>query len=196
MKQWIDRVGSYRVEKNPCPHPNLPVNLNSPRSGVLHTTEGGWNSAMSVFKQHYAPHFLVGPGRVAQLVPLGKMATALENPPGGYETNRIAVCQIEVVGFSKEQPYQFPEATLDVLAKLLGVLEGECKIPLNRPFPDAMPPKPWATTQFPRRHAGKWGKVAGWYGHVEVPENSHWDPGYLKWSELMRRADPLPPQPK
>jgi hypothetical protein len=74
------------------------------------------------------------------------------------------------------------------LASLLAVLHTECGIPLSRPFPDAMPPGPWAVESFSRRHAGKWGKVAGWYGHIEIPENSHWDPGAYKWAELLAAA--------
>jgi hypothetical protein len=85
---------------------------------------------------------------------------------------------------------------LDALASLLAVLHTECRIPLTRPFPDAMPPLPWAVESFSRRHAGKWGKVAGWYGHIEIPENSHWDPGAYKWKELLAAAkSKLTPQP-
>jgi hypothetical protein len=48
---------------------------------------------MAVFRKSSAPHFLVGRDRVgklrlAQLVPLGKLTCALENDPGGIETNR------------------------------------------------------------------------------------------------------------
>jgi hypothetical protein len=54
-----------------------------------------------------------------------------------------------------------------------------------------MPPPPWATESFQRRNAGKWGVEAGWYGHVEIPENSHWDPGALLWSSIIARAHEL-----
>src|SRR5262249_9633019 len=115
---------------------------------------------------------------------------AHDEPP---ETNRWARAQIEVVGFSQESPYQFDEATLARLAALLGLLERIASIPLTRPFPDAMPPTPWAVKTFSRRHSGDWGTVAGWFGHVEVPGgNDHWDPGALRWSELLARARGTP----
>ena len=44
-------------------------------------------------------------------------------------------------------------------------LRDEAGVPLERPFKDAMPRLPWATTAFKRRKSGKWGTVAGWYGH-------------------------------
>jgi hypothetical protein len=197
VRAWLDKAGPYRIEKIPCPHPNEGVDLAAPPAGVLHTTEGGWDSGMSVFRVHFAPHFLVGAGRIAQLVPLGKMATALEHPSGFPETNRVCRVQIEVVGYSKTTLYQFDARTLDTLAELLAKLKGEAGIPLFRPFPEAMPPQPWAIRSFARRRSN-WGRVAGWYGHVEIPGNSHWDPGYYKWSELLRIARtklPTPPPP-
>jgi hypothetical protein len=61
-----------------------------------------------------------------------------------------------------------------------------------------MPHLPWATASFRRRHAGKWGEVPGWYGHVEIPGNSHWDPGWLKWSSLLsaakKKGEPVKPK--
>lgn len=201
MKSWLSKAGPYRIEKIPCPHPNLNIDMSAPPTGVPHTTEGGWDSAMSVFRQHFAPHFLVGSGRLAQLVPLGKMGTSLEHPSGMPETNRIARVQIEIVGFSKETPWLPDPKTTDVLAELMALLKDEADIPLVHPFPEKMPRLPWATEAFPRRHAGKWGHVPGWYGHVEVPGNSHWDCGALRWSALLsaakKKAEPVkPPKPK
>lgn len=163
--------------------------------GVLHTTEGSWNSAMSVFRQHYAPQFMVGVnGRIAQLVPLNRMAAALKNAVGGVETNRRCI-QVELEGRSQSKPYQFPAAQTDALADLMATLKVEAGIPLIRFFADDMPPLPWATTGFVRRRAGYWGRAAGWYGHVEVPENDHWDPGFLRWSQLISKAKALEPKP-
>jgi len=58
-----------------------------------------------------------------------------------------------------------------------------------------MPPTPWATYSFRRRKDGNWGRVSGWYGHVEVPENAHWDPGALRWSVLLENAKARLPRP-
>ena len=69
VKPWLETAGKFTVEHVPCPHFSEPVNLAGPRTGVIHTTEGGSiDGAMSVFRQHFAPHFVVGQGRILQLV--------------------------------------------------------------------------------------------------------------------------------
>lgn len=184
---WIRSACGIRVDHLPCPHPLSSVDTTRAPAGVMHTVEGSFDSGMAVFRQHYAPHFLVGPHRIAQLVPVGAMAAALEHtadPP----TNGWARVQIEVAGHSQTHPYRFDPATEEALAHLLAALHLLEIVPLSRPFVDLMPPPPWATPTFLRRHAGKWGSVAGWYGHVEIPENSHWDPGALAWAPLLQRA--------
>ena len=200
---YLFRAGKYRIERFPCPHPDEDVNLAAPAAGVMHTTEGGWAGSLAVFKQHYAPHFMVGRDsmrnvRILQLVPLRKMSAALEHPDGYPETNRVCRAQIEVVGYSKTTPYSFDPQVSDALAALLAQLKVDAQIPLSRPFPDTMPPLPWSVRSFARRHSGKWGHVPGWYGHVEVPGNSHWDPGALEWADLLVAANgklPNPPRP-
>lgn len=192
MKSALAKAGRYTIEQENCP-PTGPVDLKRPRTGVLHTTEGSFESAYNEFKKKYAPHFLVGKDRsgkvrIVQFVSLGNYAAALENHSGGVETNRWAVVQIEVAGYSKTTPWMFDDDVKDALASLMATLVKEAGIPLARPFPDKMPTLPWATPSFQRRKAAKWGRVAGWYGHVEVPENGHWDPGALKWSELLAAA--------
>lgn len=189
-KLWLNKTsdGKFPIAHIACPHPAGNIDLARPAAGVMHTTEGGWDSGLSVFRVHYSPTFLVGAKRIAQLVPLGQMTAALENAAGGVETNRWARVQIEVVGHSKQTPYSFDAGTTDALASLLATLKVECGIPLTRPYPDVMPPGPWAVKSFKRRHDGKWGKTAGWFGHVEIPENEHWDPGALDWSALLTVA--------
>jgi len=199
MKATLTTAGHYHIEQANCPATG-PVTLKAPRAGVLHTTEGSFESAYSEFKTKFAPHFLLGRDkagkvRIVQFVSLGQYASALENHAGGVETNTIAVAQIELVAHSKTAPWQVDAGTLDALASLLAELHTECGIPLTRPFPDKMPPQPWAVESFSRRHAGKWGKTAGWYGHVEIPENSHWDPGAYKWSQLLAAAKVKLPAP-
>jgi hypothetical protein len=192
MKATLIAAGKYPVEQANCPATG-PVNLRAPRAGVLHTTEGSFEGAYNEFRTKYAPHFLIGRDkagkvRIVQFVSLGNYASALENHSGGVETNTIAVAQIELVGYSKQAPWQADAGVSDALASLLAELHTVCGIPLTRPFSDAMPPGPWAVESFSRRHAGKWGRVAGWYGHIEIPENSHWDPGAYKWTALLAAA--------
>lgn len=189
---WLTKtIDGRTIEHVPCPNPGGAVSEGAPPTGVIHTIEGSLDSGLAVFRVHYAPHFTLDGQRIIQLVPLGTMAGALENHPGGVETNSIARAQIELAGHSSEQSWICDDATSDALADLLATLADAAGIPLERPFPDAMPAKPWATYDFSRRKAGKWGHVAGWYGHVEVPENAHWDPGAFEWSTILERANAL-----
>lgn len=184
---WLATACGIRVDHNPCPRPGGRVDTTKAPAGVLHTVEGSFEGGMSVFRQHFAPNFLVGAGRISQLVPLGYMAAALEHtasPP----TNEWARVQIEVAGHSQETPYRFDARTEETLAHLLAALAILGVAPLSRPFPDILPPPPWATPYFVRRNAGLWGRAAGWFGHIEVPENSHWDPGAYEWTHLLERA--------
>jgi hypothetical protein len=189
QKGWLNRtLGGRIIQHVPCPNPGSPVNEAAPAAGVLHTIEGSLSSGMSVFHQHFAPHFTLDGHETLQLVPLGTMAAALENHVGGAETNSISRVQIEVAGSSQTTPWLWDDATTTAVADLVATVSKAAGIPLTRPFADQMPPLPWATAAFARRHAGKWGHVAGWYGHVEVPENDHWDPGALRWSTLLAKA--------
>lgn len=181
VKPWIDTAGKFAVEHIPCPHFNQPVNLAGPRTGVIHTTEGHWDDGLAVFKQHFAPHFLVGAGRIAQLVQIGGIGAAL------VHHNPDAIVQIEVVGFSKQELWMPDEPTSQALAALMAVCQREYGIPLTHP---------WADGDYglygdnPHRHAGKWGVIAGWYGHGDVPSpDAHWDPGALQWSKLFALAN-------
>jgi hypothetical protein len=186
---WLTKTaGGREIEHIPCPNPGGVVDEKAPPTGVIHTVEGSLDSGLGVFRRHYAPHFVLDEERIIQLVPLGTMAAALENHPGGVETNSITRAQIEVAGHSSEDPWACDQATGEHLADLMATLAQVADIPLERPFEDKMPAKPWATLNFARRSAGKWGHVAGWYGHVEVPENEHWDPGAFQWTKTLDRA--------
>jgi hypothetical protein len=181
-------IGGRRIEHIPCPHPGERVDVGAPAVGVMHTIEGNLGSGLSVFQRHFAPHFALDGRRIVQMIPLGMIACALENRPGGVETNRITRAQIEVAGKSQQTAWLPDPQTADALADLMATLKLTADIPLTRPFPEKMPPQPWAAANFKRRQAGKWGRTAGWFGHVEVPENAHWDPGSLQWGKLLTRA--------
>jgi hypothetical protein len=181
-------VGGRRIEHLPCPHPGVPVDLSAPPAGVLHTIESTLGSGLSVFQNQFAPHFALDARRIVQLVPLGVIGCSLENLAGGTETNRLVRAQIEIAGKSSTTSWLPDADTTEALADLMATLERVADIPLTRPFAEKMPPLPWATKKFSRRSAGKWGRTAGWFGHVEVPENGHWDPGALQWNKLLARA--------
>jgi hypothetical protein len=173
QKGWLAQAGPYKIEHVPCPDYAGDVDPSAPPKGVLHTTEGGWDGSMAVFRQHYAPHFVVGPGRIAQLLPLGRAAAALEHN-GWPETNRVARVQIEIVGNSKRSTWLPDAKTVDALAWLMAELERVAGVPLAHVAPD--------------RNASAWLRARGWCGHIDVPGNAHWDPGALNWPVLMQHA--------
>lgn len=186
VKPWLEAAGRFPVEHIPCPFFSQPVALDAPRTGVLHTTEGGWDGSMSVFKQHFAPHFMVGMDqahgkvRIAQLVQVGTIGAAL------VAHNDHAIVQVEMIGFSKESPWLPDPDTFEALASLMAVCNREYGIPLTHP---------WADGDFghagdnPHRGIGRWGVIGGWYGHGDVPSpDTHWDPGALQWSMIFARA--------
>ncbi len=184
---WLAKAGRFDVEPiGGIPHFNQAVEVDHfPPTGVLHTTEGGWDGALGVFKQHYAPHFLVGAERIAQLVQVGTIGAAL------VTHNWIPIVQVEVVGFSKQAMWQFDDATLEAVAALMAACKAEYGIPLTRPWVDGV--YGMARADDPHRNGGEFGKIAGWYGHGDVPApDSHWDPGALRWGDLFRAAAALP----
>lgn len=185
MEPYIAKAGTYDVQQIHCPHFMTPVDLSLPRAGVLHTTQGGWAGAAGIFAHHWASHFMVGlnvqgKAEIAQLAPIGLIAAAL------VANNDLALIQIEVIGFSKATPYIFDDETLGALAALMRVCRDEYGIPLTRP---------WADGDFgiygdnPHRHSGKFGKVAGWFSHGDVPlPDTHWDCGNLEWAKIFAEA--------
>ncbi len=190
LQPWIEAAGAFPVVKNPCPHYMQPIDLNAPPADVLHTTEGASEEgAESVFHSHFAPHFLVGKNThrkgvvIEQLVPVGFIGAAIR------KHNELARVQIEVVGFSKETPWIFDDETLAQLSALMKVLRDLYGIPLTRPWPDGVYGRAGST---PHRNEGKFGKIAGWFGHGDVPSpDTHWDPGNLQWSKIFDRAKAL-----
>jgi hypothetical protein len=191
----INKAGSFPVVQVPCPHFNQPVRLELPRTGVLHTTEGGWRGSFGVFRTHFAPHFVVGANEygevgISQLVPVGFMGAALR------AHNNMVLVQIEMIGFSEETPWLPGETnknpnpqTLDALASLMNVCREEWGIPLSHPWPDGDYGR---AGHNPHRSSGKFGKVPGWFGHGDMPDpDVHWDPGNLKWSKVFERCQEL-----
>ncbi|MGO9008075.1 MAG: N-acetylmuramoyl-L-alanine amidase [Beijerinckiaceae bacterium] len=188
MLTHISQAGPHKVQQIDCPHFSTPANLHAPRAGVLHTTEGGFAGSMSVFNRHFAPHFIVGLNaggkpEIAQLVPVGVIGAAL------VTHNNKALVQIEMVGFAKETPWLPDAATLDALAALMLVCRSEWGIPLSHPWPDGDYGR---AGHNPHRTSGKFGAVAGWFGHADVPDpDTHWDPGNLEWSKIFAHAEAI-----
>ena len=192
VKPWLERAGQFSIEHiGGIPHFNQAADLGAPRAGVLHTTEGEWDGSLAVFKQHYAPHFLLGMDktqgkvRIAQLVQVGTIGAAL------VTHNWLALIQVEMIGYSKETLWRPDDGTAEAVAALMAVCKAEYGIPLTRPWADGV--YGMARANDPHRAEGKFGRVAGWYGHGDAPSpDSHWDPGALEWSHLFELAGAIP----
>ena len=135
VKPWLDQAGKFPIAHiGGIPHFNEGVHLDAPRTGVLHTTEGKWVGSLAIFKQHFAPHFMLGfdndagKVRIAQLVQVGTIGAAL------VTHNNQAIVQIEMVGFSKTTPWLPDDETAAALASLMAVCKEEYGIPLEHPW--------------------------------------------------------------
>ncbi|WSH04932.1 N-acetylmuramoyl-L-alanine amidase (plasmid) [Rhizobium ruizarguesonis] len=190
VRAWLDQAGKFPIAHiGGIPHFNEAVPLGAPRTGVLHTTEGGWAGSLAIFKQHFAPHFMLGfdadaqKVRVAQLVQVGTIGAALK------AHNNRAIVQIEMIGFSKENPWIPDDETVAALASLMAVCAIEYGIPLEHPWPDGDFGK---AGRNPHRSSGKFGEHGGWFGHGDCPSpDTHWDPGNLEWSVILDKARQL-----
>lgn len=157
---------------------------------VHHTTEGpSAAGAFAAFRQNKSdPHFTVDEIAIYQHVDTTQFSRALKNLTGGVETNRDGAIQIEVVGFAGRRKTR---PTLLNVARLCRWVEKEHGVP--KVWPNGLP-KASANGQDPgghNRHAETWNTKGGHYGHSQVPENEHWDPGYtVDEVEFLMRTDP------
>lgn len=124
-----------------------------------------------------APHLIWDPftGRIAQMFSATSRSKAVVNAPGGVETNRKGdICiQIEILFF--------PYCRVD--GKVYATVADTPCVGLDRIMawlrswgvPDVWPmgAPDWNS----HRDAGVWDTRSGHYGHSQVPENDHTDPG-------------------
>ena len=150
--------------------------LGGPAKVVWHTTENdpAKTSATNVAK------YLVGSGNTVHLVwnpvsgetvamlPANVAGRGLENHAGGVETNRAGrvVIQIEVVGRASQPFTSGPCNGLPKILAWVASLGG---------------PPVWSGTT--NRSTANWAK-SGHFGHMDVPENSHTDPGLIDKTKL------------
>jgi hypothetical protein len=155
---------------------------------VHHTTEGSSaEGAFSAFATNRSdPHFTVDSMTIYQHIDTGEAARALRNAPGGVQTNRHSAIQIEVVGFAHRPKVL---ATLKNVQKLCNWLEAEHDI--LKVWPSG-PPKPAVNGHDPGGHnrsVTNWDTKGGHFGHSQIPENTHWDPGYTAAEAAFVLAD-------
>jgi len=195
---WVDRIGDFKVERAEIPRPgNQPfINMAHTRIGVLHTTEG--NDVAGAFatlkKLFSAPHFIAGEHRILQCRPITKQGAALLKSKK-YNPNVDAALQIEMVGKSKQTLWLPADSSLEPVLAIMRWAAGDpLDIPLTRPVDEWLDDcsdvhLPWAVTNNARRlRKNTWPKIAGWYMHMEVPVNNHWDCGKLRFREMLKMA--------
>jgi hypothetical protein len=198
---WVEGdIFGFTAEQDLIPRPGGKALIKMPWTGkgVLHTTEGmSLKVALATLHaKHAAPHFTLGENRIVQNRPLGFQSAALIDPG-----NRLAYVQIETVSYtggSKDynhhamDSWQMVDSTRLPLIALMAFLDREGIVPLKRAYPwpdDCKDIKGiWATTGNSRRQSGHYNDPAlkGWFYHLEVPNNSHYDCGGLRFAELQQ----------
>jgi len=151
--------------------------LGDPFKIVHHTTEGSTASgATGTYRDNKSdPYFTVDATTIYQHIDIGVAARSLKNSPGGVQTNRDSVTQIEVVGFAGKPK---SKETLKNVAKLCRWIEATHGV--HKVWPNGFPKTGSTDPGGHNRNASNWDIKGGHYGHSHVPENDHWDPGYTK----------------
>jgi hypothetical protein len=157
---------------------------------VHHTTEGASAAgAFDAFRQNRSdPHFTVDETTIYQHVDTAQWSRSLQNAPGGVQTNRDSAVQIEVVGFAGRRKTR---PTLLNVARLCRWIEKEHGVPLVWPNGYPRASTNGSDPGGHNRDAQTWDTKGGHYGHSQVPENVHWDPGYTRDEvDFLMRVDP------
>jgi hypothetical protein len=181
--------------------------LMTPNVLLLHTTEG--TNIDGYAHGSNAPTLTAGPdfGRKAftiyQHFPLNRSARALENRPGGVETNTLNVIQLELIGTCDPKhkatwgklkagvDYVYwpdaPEWCYDALAELIAWMHQHFDIPLSGPSQWLPYPASYGQTSA-RMSFAEWEAFKGICGHQHPPENVHGDPGNIPFARILAKA--------
>jgi len=172
------------AEQIPFEGPDGGAFVGAPYRGVLHTVEAmTFNPSTKTYYGHRnPPHFTLdweednGVARLWQHYDTDRAARALENRPGGSQTNRQNAIQIEIV-WRAAQINDMPVFMWVALHGWMRWCEEHHDI---QPFC----PRFGGSDQYGRGNELEishkdWKGFNGWCGHQHVPENSHWDPGAI-----------------
>lgn len=168
-----------------------------PTKVVWHTTENDPSRTTALNVARYLNtvnsqvHLVWNPvsGEMVQMIPANRAARALRNLSGGVQTNGAGsiVFQIEVVGQAKNPFTNGPLVGLPTIVAFLDQLG----------IPDVWPAgdlKPYPESYGGVRSTADWAK-SGHFGHAQVPENDHGDPGNIDQSKTLGDAVPSTPMP-
>lgn len=150
----------------------------------------------------YPTQYLITPPlrSAIQCVPNDTGGYALVDVSGGVRTNRAGerVIQIEMVGHAAQLRDEYDSddwVWLGQFLRQLCVAEG---VPFVFPLPFLATPQEAYGVNKPGRLSGAaFKEISGIIGHQHVPENEHWDPGFVNVELMMRDAlpNPVPPTP-
>ena len=202
-EHWVSELYGYKVEKREIRRPGGKLYFFNSHTqvGVLHTTEGGDSvdgAYSTLAKSFSAPHFIIGPGRIIQCRPLTVQGAALRGQ-APYFANAQASIQIEICANSQAKLWLPRAETVDALAAVIAYCAGNgIDIPLRVPYPDwpddvSDMKLPWAVEKTARRArtAKDNFKAKGWYEHLEIPGNNHYDCGAMRRTEILSLAQQL-----
>jgi len=149
---------------------------------ILHTTET--DRYLDTLK--YPSQWQCGEGKIGQHIKLGLAGDAVNNWDAYAQ-------QIEMVGRSQLAKWLPKESTLGPTVALVAWLHATDRIETGtaRPtdkWPVVLDRGPQAVEGYYRRHTGLWPDKAGVYGHVDIPDNSHWDPGSFDYPTFFARV--------
>ena len=166
---------------------------------MIHTTESKayTPSTKDYYGKFDPPHFTMvmdaSDGvKVYQHFPITVAARALENHPGGVETNRRCAIQIEIAWTAAEIE-KLPFAMVQALWDWMRWVEDQTDVKrwINRDF---LGQEARGYKSPSRMSDSEWNDFNGWCGHQHVPENFHWDPGRLDIDALTRITRPGTPR--
>jgi hypothetical protein len=128
----------------------------------------------------YEPTLMICPftGRIVQFLPADRAAYALANKSGGVETNRMGRVNIQVEWFFTPgcvvDGRKYTDLTETPMRGLGAVMALAASWGIPAVWPAGVPN--WRS----QRNATTWRTKAGHFGHSQVVENSHTDPGPIR----------------
>jgi hypothetical protein len=175
------------------------------RKGLLHTTEGKIAAdTFAVYRDkgfwaHFTATFEGSRFQIWQHIPLDRACRALDNEPGGVQTNRANVVQIELVGFADEDlaarrgaegqyVERWPAEYLAGIAAWMRWVEANFAVPRRSTVRFLRYPASAGADNPNRLGGAAWVAYAGWLGHQHAPEQrrGHGDPGLIDIATLLR----------
>jgi|GEM_PF-1704591 len=165
--------------------------------GLWHTTETDtWPSYSSGFWPQLTVSWSSGRFIARGHVRHDRAARALRNEPGGCQTNRTGVKQVEIVTRADiVDVVGLPAVAEDGLGRYAQWCRAEWGVPLECRVRFITYPSSFGPANGVRLTCAEWWPLVGWCGHMHVPENVHGDPGQLNPAAILRLAPPPPPPP-